>query len=221
MSRVAIGLVGHYPFIRGHPLGPELTKRLDVGSWPGHAVTLKELNWGPIAIVQEFQASGDVYDRFVLVGAVDRGLEYGTVTCRRWIGGKLDAIAVQQRVFEAVTGIVSLDNLIVIGEHFGIWPQELITVELQLSADSVGELILEELETHGDPTATSIIGQHPPTPQVAGIVARTVEQVRRAATLGVAGMPELLPLSADQLGPLAAVCHHQLIADCVEHRSPH
>lgn len=219
MSRVAIGLVGYYPFIRGHPLGPELKERLEVSAWAGHTVTLKEMNWGPIAIVQEFQASGEVYDRFVLVGAVDRGLENGTVSCRQWIGGKLDVMAVQQRVFEAVTGIVSLDNLLVIGEHFGIWPKELITVEIQLSPDSVGELILEELEAHGESTATSI-GQHPPTPQVERMVECTVQRVRQAATLGVEGTPELVPLSADQLGPLAPVCHNQLIADCAKQPSP-
>jgi hypothetical protein len=219
MSRIAVGLIGYYPFIRGHPLGSELKERLEASTWAGHAVTLKEMNWGPIAIVQEFQASGETYDRFVLVGAVDRGLEHGTVTCRRWIGGKLDVMAVQQRVYEAVTGIVSLDNLLVIGEHFGIWPQELITVEIQLSANSVGELILKELETHGHSTATNIIGQHPPTPQVTRIVERIVQQIQRAATTGAKGMPDLLPLSVDQLGPLAEVCHNQLIADCVE-RTP-
>ena len=216
MSRVAVGLIGYYPFIRGHPLGPELRERLDAIVWAGHAVTLKEMNWGPIAIVQDIQASGETYDRVVLVGATDRGLENGTVTCRRWDGGELDVMAVQQRVFEAVTGIVSLDNLLVIGAHFGIWPQELITVEIQLSANSVGELILAELETHGDSTATSIVGQHPPTPEVERILERTVHSIREAATLGVMGMPELLPLTVDDLSPPAAVCHNQLIADCVE-----
>lgn len=219
MARVAVGLIGYYPFIRGHPLGPELKVRLEASAWVGHEVTLKEMNWGPIAIVQDCQASGEVYDRAVLVGATDRGLENGTVTCRHWIGGKLDAMAVQQRVFEAVTGIVSLDNLLVIGAHFGIWPQELITVEIQLSANSVGELILEELETHGESTATSIIGQHPPTPQVERILERTVRQIRQAVMAGVKGMPELAPLSVDDLGPVASVCHNQLIADCVERTS--
>ncbi|MGI8895430.1 MAG: hypothetical protein ACR2HE_07250 [Casimicrobiaceae bacterium] len=220
MAHVAIGLIGHYPFIRGHPLGAAFKERLDDIDWAPHDVTLKEMNWGPIAIVQDFQATGEVYDRIVLVGAVDRGLENGTVTCRQWIGGKLDVMGVQQRIFEAVTGIVSLDNLLVIGAHFGIWPRELITVEIQLSANSVGELILEELERHAGSTAPSIIGQDPPSPEVQRIVERTVHQIRQAATRGVAGMTTLQTLSAHQLGPLADVCHNQLIVDCVERTSP-
>ncbi|MFB3115887.1 MAG: hypothetical protein ACE1ZH_00255, partial [Gammaproteobacteria bacterium] len=83
------------------------------------------MNWGPIAIVQDFQSSSIHYDRIVLIAGVDSGMQPGSVTCRHWLGGKLDNLAVQDRIFEAVTGIISLDNLLVIGEHFKIWPEEL------------------------------------------------------------------------------------------------
>ncbi len=111
MSRIALGLVGYYQFIRGYPLGPELKERLDCLSWPDHQVDIKEMNWGPVAIVQDFQASEISYDRVVLVAAVQRGGPTGTVRCRQWVGGKLEVMAVQNRIFEAVTGIISVDNL--------------------------------------------------------------------------------------------------------------
>ena len=128
--RTTIGIVGYYGFVRGYPLGPELLERLRALHWP-HEVEIRELNWGPVAIVQDFQASAAKPDRIVLVGALDRGLISGTVSCRRWAGGKLDAAGVQRRMFEAVTGVISLDNLLVIGTHFGIWPAETFSVELQ------------------------------------------------------------------------------------------
>lgn len=215
MSRVAIGLVGYYQFIRGYPLGPELKERLETIAWAGHTVTIKEMNWGPIAIVQDFQANPVAYDRIVLIGAVDRGLEAGTVTGRHWLGGKLDVMAVQNRIFEAVTGIISLDNLLVIGEHFGIWPKELITIEVQLSDNSIGELVLEELQVNREAGEVSIVGQYPLAPGVEKVVERTVELARQAVTQGARGMSGLAPLSADQLNPLAKVCHNQLITDCV------
>ena len=133
MAKVGIGLVGYYQFVRGYPIGPTLLERIRAADWSDIDFEIKEMNWGPIAIVQEFQAEKVDYDRFVLITAVDRGLPQGTVTCRRWAGGEIDLLAVQDRVFEAVTGIISIDNLLVIGEHFGIWPKEVITVEAQLN----------------------------------------------------------------------------------------
>ena len=81
--RTIIGIVGYYQFIRGYPLGPELMSRLQAGPWPD-GIDIREMNWGPIAIVQDFQAMAEKPDRVVLVGAVDRGLEPGTVSRRRW-----------------------------------------------------------------------------------------------------------------------------------------
>ena len=72
MAHVGLGLVGYYQFIRGYPLGPELKECLESVEWAGHQVDIKEMNWGPVAIVQDFQASGVSYDRIVLVAAVAR-----------------------------------------------------------------------------------------------------------------------------------------------------
>lgn len=209
---VAIGLVGYYPFVRGYPLGPELRERLEALEWPGQRVSIKEMNWGPIAIVQDFQASGEAFDRFVLVAAVDRGLAPGAVTARLWVGGKLDAAMVQGRMFEAVTGIISLDNLLVIGEHFRIWPRELITIEVQLSDNCIGELVLDELGIHQDAGQGGIVGQHPLAPDARRVVEKTVALARTAVTRGACAMDGLVALSAEHLNPLASVCHNQLIA---------
>ena len=213
MFRIALGLVGYYQFIRGYPLGPELKQRLDAISWR-HQVDIKEMNWGPVAIVQDFQANKISYDRVVLIAAVQRGGKVGTVTCRQWVGGEFKVMEVQNRIFEAVTGIISVDNLLVIGAHFKIWPQELIVIEVELPDDAIGNMVLKELEIHRDSGEMTVIGDHPITPDAQKVVDRIAAYTQLAVDYGVEGMSGLVPLSVDDLNPLAEVCHNQLIGDC-------
>jgi len=214
MSQVLIGLVGYYQFVRGYPIGPELSERLHAHAWPNDVVSFKEMNWGPIAIVQDFQASDETYERIVLVTAVDRGLKTGTVTCRQWLGGKLDVLSVQDRVFEAVTGIINVDNLLVIGEHFGIWPKELISVEVQLGDHTFGDLVLSEIETNRANGEVNIVGDNPLMPEMEEIVARIFEATCIAATQPLDTIPGLQSMNAEQVTPLTDVCHNQFIEDC-------
>lgn len=210
MARVLIGIVGYYQFIRAYPLGPELMARLQAGSWPD-GVSIQEMNWGPIAIVQDFQASAEKFDRVVLVGAVDRGLSPGTLSCRRWAGGTLDALAVQRRVFEAVTGVISLDNLLIIGTHFGVWPKTVITVEVQLSESSLSDLVLSEIEVDRVSGQRAVIGESPLTPNNDRIVDGIVEFCRRAALNSADDLQEFGSLTSDQVTPVATVCHNEFM----------
>ena len=210
MDKVAIGLVGYYPFVRGYPIGPSLTERIEATDWLDKDVEIREMNWGPIAIVQEFQDEKIDYDRFVLVTAVDRGLPKGTVTCRRWLGGEMDVLAIQQRVFEAVTGVISMDNLLVIGEHFGIWPKEVITVEAQLNNTAFGDLVIAEMALEQKANEKNIIGDNPMTKDMALLVDRLFELVHQAVTRGASSMA-LQPLGVKQLNVLSDVSHIQFM----------
>ena len=219
MSRIALGLVGYYQFIRGYPLGPELKERLDRLSWPDHQVDIKEMNWGPVAIVQEFQASEISYDRVVLVAAVQRGGPTGSVRCRQWVGGELEVMAVQNRIFEAITGIISVDNLLVIGEHFGIWPKELIVIEVELPNEAIGNLVIEELLVDQSTGEITTVGQQPIAPDAEKIVERIATLTDTAIGAGLEGITDLAPLGVKDLNPLAEICHNQLIED-VRRTSP-
>ena len=211
MTRIVIGLVGYCQFVRGYVLGPELMARLRASPWPEH-VEIREMNWGPIAIVQDLQASGDKFDRVVLIGAGDRGLAPGTVTCRRWTGRVQDTLAVQRRVFEAVTGVISVDNLLVIGAHFGVWPDELFSVEVQLPESCLGDLVLAEIEAGrlAGPEAAKnrVIGEQALTPAQLEWVQRIVATARRVALGGATAAEETLSLDSDQLIPVATVCQY-------------
>ena len=211
MAHVGLGLIGYYQFIRGYPLGPDLMARLESLESPENDVDIKEMNWGPIAIVQDFQASAVSYDRMVLIAAAARGGTTGQVMARQWIGGELEVMAVQQRIFEAVTGIISIDNLLVIGEHFKIWPQEVIVIEAEIPADSIGNLVLDELEANRREGRDAVIGQNEMDPSVEKIVDDIMELTRLAIDKGTAGMANLRSLSVDDLFPPPDICHNRAV----------
>ena len=208
MMRTTIGIVGYYGFVRGYPLGPDLMERLRALPWPDD-VDIREMNWGPVAIVQDFQACARKPERVVLVGALDRGLAEGTVSCCRWAGGALDAALVQRRMFEAVTGVISLDNLLVIGEHFGVWPRQTYTVELQWPESGLGDLVLGEIEVIRG--TGRVLGEQPLTPHNDLVVQRLVDAIRAMAVQDP--LPPLKPLTVSQLTPVAAVLHNRFHTD--------
>lgn len=217
--RVVVGIVGYYGFVRGYPLGPELMERLRALPWPADA-EIREMNWGPVAIVQDFQAAASKPDRVVLVGARDDGAARGAVTCRRWAGGALDAQAVQQRMFEGVTGVISLHNLLVIGEQFGVWPRETCTVELEWPESGLGDLVLGEIgvdhargqvlgEIGVDHARGHVVGEKPLSPENARIVVCLVDAVRALALSQP--LPDLPALTVEQLTPVSTVAHHRFV----------
>ncbi len=206
--RTLIGIVGYYGFVRGYPLGPELMQRLQALPWPGD-VEIREMNWGPVAIVQDLQAQALKPERVVLVGTLDRGLAEGSVSARRWVDGTLDLAAVQRRMFEAVTGVISVDNLLVVGAHFGVWPSQTFTVELQWPESGLGDLVLGEIEI--DRGTGTVVGERPISPENDRIVQRIVDAVRALAMGNVP--PAVQPLSVADLTPVAAVLHHRFLDD--------
>src|SRR5262245_16793762 len=109
------------------------------------------MSWGPIHIVQRFQDSEAVRpERVVLVGAVSVSTEPGRVHAYRWLGGKLPINATQERVYEAVTGIIDIENTLAIGEYFGIWPDECFVVEADMPADTFGRLVMADNDKRTD-----------------------------------------------------------------------
>jgi hypothetical protein len=181
-------------------------QRLNAEHWPP-GVEIQEMNWGPVAIVQDLQARSEPPERVVLVGALDRGLPTGSVTRRHWQGGKLDPAAVQRRMFEAVTGVISLDNLLVIGAQFGVWPAQTFTVELQWPESGIGDLVLEELDQLRG--TGRVVGEQPLSAANEQLVQCLVQSVREL-TLDEAPRG-VQSLSSEQLTPVSAVLHSRFV----------
>ena len=195
--KVLIGVVGFSPLVEAFPLGPRLMRRLEAGPWPEVEATVENMTWSPIHIVQRFQDSSLAADRVVLVGAADVCRDPGRIACHHWQGGSLPPQVLQERVYEAVTGIVSLDNTLMIGEHFGVWPKEVLTVELEMSPQTFGEIVMAEAEAAADRSALlTRLGFDP-----FGATDQLAQLAIACATGGSAASIDLLPKSAGTLMP--------------------
>lgn len=158
MSGILIAGVG-YQFMRDLSVGPELVPVLSRVEWPG-GVEVLFLHFGPIHMVHWLEERPRYFDRMIFVASVVRGREAGRVYSYRWQRELPDADEIQARVCEAVTGVISLDNLLIIGEHFGVLAPEVLVVEVEPIDTGWGEGF---------------------TPEVEALLPEVVETVRRAA----------------------------------------
>ncbi|HET7076612.1 MAG TPA: hypothetical protein VFM49_04110, partial [Chloroflexia bacterium] len=94
-------------------------------------VEIEDLSFGPIAVVQRFEDRPDHYSRVVLVAAAVRHRAPGGIYCYRWDGCLPGPEEIQGRVGEAIMGVIDLDNLLIVGGHFGIWPREVVVIEVE------------------------------------------------------------------------------------------
>lgn len=146
-ARVTVGIVGYSAVVDSYPLGPKLMAELAAVFADHPNVTVENFTWSPVHIVQRFQ-DGELErpDRIVLAGLAAESREPGRVDTYRWLGGHQDEIKVQERVYEAVTGIVDLENTLMIGSYFGVWPKECLTAEADVAPDTFGRLVMAENE---------------------------------------------------------------------------
>ncbi|MEJ7638706.1 MAG: hypothetical protein WKF75_12200 [Singulisphaera sp.] len=70
--------------------------------------------------------------------SADRGPAVAGIRCYRWDGVLPDPVEVQARVEEALTGVIDLDNLLVVTQQFGALPPEVFVVEVQPIATEFG-----------------------------------------------------------------------------------
>lgn len=105
--------------------------------WPDH-VHVEDLNFGPVMIYQWLEESPVKYDKVVLVSAANRGREPGTLEVYAWDGKLPDAAGIQGCVEEAITGVISLENLLIVCKHFGVLPEDVTIVEIEPQKEDFG-----------------------------------------------------------------------------------
>ena len=130
--RVLIAGVG-YRNLRDHSAGNAVIDRLERSAWPDD-VTVEDLSYNPIAVVQRLddEPVGARFDRAIVVGTAERnGRAPGTVTAYRWNGALPAADEIHRAVTEAVTGVIALDNTLVIARHFGALPPDVVVIEVE------------------------------------------------------------------------------------------
>jgi len=127
--RVLIGGIG-YQHMRDLSVGPNLIPLLAAIPWTVD-VEAMHIYFGPIHMMHWLKERPGCFDRMVFVGSVVREREPGRVHAYRWDGVLPDAGEIQQRVTEAVTGIIHLDNTLIIGQYFGVLAPDVVVVEIE------------------------------------------------------------------------------------------
>jgi hydrogenase maturation protease len=142
--RTLVAGVG-YSNLRDGSVGPTLIAELAREPWPPN-VTMEDLSYGPIAVMQRLQEASPCFERLVLVSAVRRGRRAGAVTIAPWSGALPDATEIQARVAEAVTGVISLDNLLIVAGFFDALPGDVVVIEVEPEDEGWGEAFSPAIE---------------------------------------------------------------------------
>ena len=144
-KKILIGTVG-YHLLQNHSVGPILFEDLKKMKF-SKKVEVEEMNWGPIAIVQYFQSLAVPFDRLIFLVAIERpDRKVGTIDVFKWKGGLPSETQIQACVGDAATGVISVENLLIIGEFFKIWPKELYLVDVEPGPEIAGEHLTLEVE---------------------------------------------------------------------------
>jgi hydrogenase maturation protease len=143
-AKILIAGVG-YRNLRDLSLGPLLTDRLSRDAWP-QGVEVQDLSYGPIGVMHNLDEWGP-YDRIIFVAGVMRDRQPGGMYCYRWEHQLPDPEEVQARVAEAVTGVISLGNLLIIATYFGKLPHDVMVVEVEAADAGWGEGFTPQVES--------------------------------------------------------------------------
>jgi hydrogenase maturation protease len=133
--RILVGGVG-YRFLRDESVGPYMADRLVERAREG--VEVEDLGYHSVGLAQNLQERAP-YDRVVLVAAVRRGREPGTVEIYRWDGRLPSDTEIQGYVGEAAVGMISLDGHLIVCGAFGGLPDDVRVVEVEPGEEGWGD----------------------------------------------------------------------------------
>jgi len=128
-ARVMIGGVG-YRWFGDASFGLVATDQLAGLEWPS-GVEVADLGYGAIYVAQDLAAAHPPYQRLILLCGMARGREPGQMYHYRWTGAAVDSEEIQARIREAGAGVIDLDHLLVIAQHFGALPDDVVVVEVE------------------------------------------------------------------------------------------
>lgn len=130
--RVLIAGVG-YRNLRDYSAGIEVQERLEALTLPPHIV-VEDLSYSPVAVswwLQE-EAIANPFERAIFVAAAARGIRsLGSFVAYRWDGVLPPPEEVQRAVVDAVTGVIDLDNTLVVTRQLGGLPNDIIVLEVE------------------------------------------------------------------------------------------
>ena len=139
--RVVIGGVG-YRNLRDHSLGIVMSDELEAWAQPPNLL-VEDLCYNPVAIAQWFadEARTAPITRAIFVTAVGRedGRAPGTISAYRWDRVLPSEDEIQRAVTDAVTGVILVDNTLVVAEWMKALPHDVIVVEVEPLEHAFGD----------------------------------------------------------------------------------
>lgn len=152
--RVLVGGVG-YRNLRDHSFGVLLVDALGAREWPAH-VAVEDISYNPIAVLQRLEDDPPArrFGLAIVAGAVERGRRPGTLDVYRWDQTLPDDAAIQSAVAEAVTGVIALDNTLVVTRRLGTLPPTTVVLDAEPALHAFGRdvspAVARALDTAGD-----------------------------------------------------------------------
>lgn len=186
--RVFVGGLG-YRNLRDHSLGLAVVERLFSREWPVDVV-VEDASYNPIALVQRFEDEPPKrrFERLVMVAAVSRpGRDPGTLEAYRWDGALPDPERVQAAVADGVTGVISLDNTLLVLREFDALPRETLVVEVEPEAHEFGEAMSPTLARAFDRVCALVVALAIGTTDVSHLPMASLGGGRLAETLPRSG----------------------------------
>lgn len=139
--RTVIGGVG-YRNLRDHSFGIVMSDELEPLARPP-ALLVEDLCYGPVAVAQWFldEARESPITRAVFISAIGRedGRPPGTICAYRWDHMLPGDAEIQRCVVDAVTGVILLDNTLVVCEWMKALPAETIVIEVEPLEHAFGD----------------------------------------------------------------------------------
>lgn len=139
--RAVIGGVG-YRNLRDHSLGIVMSDELEAHANPP-ALLVEDLCYGPVAVAQWFldEAREAPITRAVFIAAIARedGRPPGTISAYRWDHSLPSDDEIQRCVVDAVTGVIFLDNTLIVVEWMKALPPETIVIEVEPLEHAFGD----------------------------------------------------------------------------------
>lgn len=150
MARALIGGVG-YPDLADISVSWSVIAALERRPLPA-GVVAEDISYNPVAVGQRLddEPPAERFGLVVVVSAVARGRVPGTVTAYRWDGGLPDHADVHRAVTDAVTGIIHLDNTLIVTKQFGALPARVAVLEIEPHVEAFGEPLSPVVESACD-----------------------------------------------------------------------
>lgn len=136
--RVLIGGVG-YPDLSDHSISWAVVSALEQRPLPA-GIVAEDASYNPVAFAQRLddEPADDRFGHVVLISAITRGRAPGTVSAYRWDRQLPSDEEIQRAVTDAVTGIIYLDNTLVVARHLKALPARVTVIEIEPMLEEFG-----------------------------------------------------------------------------------